>query len=55
MGTQKEQMEGDFTWLLRWALHFCPALAALVGPEQNIFFHTIHYFFSFVPIAQQAG
>jgi hypothetical protein len=34
---------------------FCSALAALVGPVQNIFFLTIHYFNSFVPIAQQAG
>ncbi len=28
-------------------------LAALVGPVQNIFFITAHYFNSFVPIAQQ--
>jgi hypothetical protein len=46
--------------VLRWALHsstrdFCPALAALVGPVQNIFFLTVHNFSSFVPIAQQAG
>jgi hypothetical protein len=34
---------------------FCPALAALVGPVQNNFFLTIHYFNSFVPITQQAG
>jgi hypothetical protein len=37
---------------------FCPALAALVGTVQTIkyfFFLTIHYFNSFVPIAQQAG
>jgi hypothetical protein len=34
---------------------FCPALAALVGPVQNIFFLTVHYFNSFVPITQQAG
>jgi hypothetical protein len=30
-------------------------LAALVGPEQNIFFLTEHFFSSFVPIAQQDG
>jgi hypothetical protein len=34
---------------------FCSALAALVGPVQNIFFLTEHYFNSFVLIAQQAG
>jgi hypothetical protein len=33
---------------------FCPALAAQVGPLQNIFFLTIHYFNLFVPIALQA-
>jgi hypothetical protein len=30
-------------------------LTALVGPQQNIFLLNIHYFDSFVPIAQQAG
>jgi hypothetical protein len=30
--------------------HFCSALAALVGSVQNVFFLTIHYFKSFVPI-----
>jgi hypothetical protein len=34
---------------------FCSGLAAPVGPVQNIFFLTVHYFTSFVPIAQQAG
>ncbi len=34
---------------------FCPALDGLVGPVQNIFFLTVHYFNSFVPVAQQAG
>jgi hypothetical protein len=34
---------------------FYSALAGLVGPVQNIFFLTVHYFSSFVPIAQQAG
>jgi hypothetical protein len=46
--------------LVRWARHastidFCPALAALVGPVQNIIFLTIHFFALFVPITQQAG
>jgi hypothetical protein len=27
----------------------------VVGPVQNIFFLTVNYFNSFVPIAQQAG
>jgi hypothetical protein len=34
---------------------FCPVLAALVGPVQDICFLTVHYFTSFVPIDQQAG
>ncbi len=34
---------------------FCSALAALVGPVQNIFFLTLHYFHSFLPMVQQAG
>ncbi len=34
---------------------FGSALAALVGPVQNIFFLILHYFNSFVPIGQQAG
>jgi hypothetical protein len=33
---------------------FCSALSALVGPLQNIFFLTVHYFNAFVPIAKQA-
>jgi hypothetical protein len=48
------------SWLILWACRagtrdFCSALAALVGPVQNIFFLTVHYFHSFVHIAQQAG
>jgi hypothetical protein len=49
------------SWWVHWACRastkdFCRALAALVGPAQNNFFLlTIHYFTSFVPIAQQAG
>jgi len=34
---------------------FCSALAAIVGPTQNMFFLTVHYFNSFIPLAQQAG
>jgi hypothetical protein len=56
-------MKWVLPWLDPWALgagtrDFCPALATLVGrrPSTNIvFFFTVHYFTSFVPIAQQAG
>jgi hypothetical protein len=54
-------MKEVLTWLVRWpCCHagtraFCSVLAALVGPVQNIFFLTIHFFKTFVPIAQQAG
>jgi hypothetical protein len=34
---------------------FFSSVAALVGPIQNSFFHTVHYFNAYVPIAQQAG
>jgi hypothetical protein len=34
---------------------FCSTLAVLVGPVQNIYFLNVHFFSSFVPIAQQAG
>jgi hypothetical protein len=44
-------MIGVLPWLVRWVCHavtrdFCPALAALyiVGPEQNIFFLSVHFF-----------
>jgi hypothetical protein len=52
-------MKGTLPWLVRWACHvgtrdFCPALAALVGAVQKKFL-TVHYFNSFVPIAQEAG
>jgi hypothetical protein len=48
-------MKGVLPWLVRWAWRagtrdFCSVLAALAGPVQNIFFLTIHYFNSFVPI-----
>jgi hypothetical protein len=60
MGTQRGQMKGFLSWLVRWAgragtRYFCSALAALVGLVQNIFFSTVHYFNAFIPIAQQAG
>ncbi len=43
MGTQTAQMKGVLPWLFDWACRastrdFCSALAALVGPVQNIFF-----------------
>ncbi len=60
MGTQREQMRGDLPWLVRWTrpastVDFCLALAALISPEQNIIFLTVHFFTFLVPIAQQPG
>jgi hypothetical protein len=61
MGTQRVQMKGVLTWLVRWTVchagtrAFCSVSAALVGPVQNIFFLAIHYFNSFVSIAQYTG
>jgi hypothetical protein len=51
-------MKGVLPWLVRWACrfsirNFCPALAALVGPVQNMLFlspHTISLHLS--PIAR---
>ncbi len=39
MGTQRVQIKAVLPMLVRWACraNFCPALAALVGPVQNIF------------------
>ncbi len=59
-GDQRGQMKGVLPWLVPWACRgstkdFCSALAALVGPVENIFFLTVHYFNYFFPIAQQAG
>jgi hypothetical protein len=34
---------------------FCPALLALVGTAQYILFLSVHYFNSFVPVAQLTG
>jgi hypothetical protein len=54
-------MKGVPLWLLCWACragtrNFCSALAALVGPVQNIFSHSPqNYLNSFVPYRPQAG
>ncbi len=58
MGTQKLQMKGVLPWLVCGArrgdlIDFCPTLAALVSPVQNIIFLTVHFFTLVVPIAQQ--
>jgi hypothetical protein len=50
-------MKGVLSWLVCWTFRagtrdFCSALAALIGPVQNVFFLTVHYFNSLVPIAQ---
>jgi hypothetical protein len=60
MGTQKVQIKrgpslvGCLGLSCRYK-RFCSALAALVGPVQKNFFLAVHYFNSFVLIAQQAG
>ncbi len=51
-------MKGVHSWLARWACragtrNFCSALAA--WPSKQYFFLAVHYFNSFVPIAQQVG
>jgi hypothetical protein len=60
MGTQGVQLKGVLPWVVRWACragtrNFCPIWAALVGPVQNIFFLSVHYFNLFFPVAKQAG
>jgi hypothetical protein len=56
MGTRRVQMKQVLPWACLASLRdFCSALAALVGPVLNIFFLPVHYFNSFVPVAQQAG
>jgi hypothetical protein len=52
-------MKGALPWVVCWAFractrYICPALPALVGPIQKIFFLTEDYFNSFVQIAEQA-
>jgi hypothetical protein len=47
-------------WWVFWAYcasarDFCPALSGTAGLVQNIFFLTVRFFNSFVPIAQQTG
>jgi hypothetical protein len=59
-GTHEEHMKGVLPWWVHWAhpagtRDFCPSLAALVGPVQNMFFFTVPYFNSFFPITQQAA
>jgi hypothetical protein len=58
MGTQRVQMKGVLPWLVRWACRaaqgiflFCLGCSCL-GTKQNTFFLVVHYFISFVPIAQ---
>jgi hypothetical protein len=55
-------MKGVLPWLVHCAVcilcrykDFFFALAALVGPVQNIIFLTVHFFNSFVLISQQDG
>jgi hypothetical protein len=43
------------SFLIAGPRDFFPALAALISPVQNIFFHTADYFSSFVPISKPAG
>jgi hypothetical protein len=52
-------MKGVLSWLVRWACRagtrdFYSALAALVGPVQNILSLAVNFFNSSVPIALQA-
>ncbi len=61
MRTQWVHIKRVLPWLVPRARRvgtrdFCTAVAALVGPVENIFFLSVrvHYFTSFVPIAQQA-
>ncbi len=62
MGTEGVHMKGVLPWSVRWAPRagirdFGPALAALVGPVQNIFSTPDSFLLclSGVPIAQLAG
>ncbi len=59
MGATGEQMEGVLPWLAHWASragtrYFCPALAALVSPVQNIFFSRPYTISSYRPASWQA-
>ncbi len=58
-GLKSTNERGPTLVAVRWAFRagtrdFCPALATLVDPGQNIVFLTVHYF-DFVHIVQQAG
>ncbi len=58
--TVETEVNGYFLGLVRWSrgdgtIDFCPALAGLVSPVQNIIFLTVHFFTLLVPIAQQPG
>ncbi len=58
MGTYGVQMKQVLSWLVRWTRRastkdFCPTLAALVNPGQNIIFLTAHFFTLLIPLAQQ--
>jgi hypothetical protein len=60
MRTQRGHIKEVLSWLVRRAYRavtagFCSALAALAGTVQNIFFLSVPYFNSFIPIAQQNG
>ncbi len=61
MGTFGVHMKGILPWLGSSCRYnslnsFCPALAALVSPEQNIIFLSAHFFFtSLIPFARQPG
>jgi hypothetical protein len=47
-------MKGVLSWLIRCDFMFCLGCSGRPA-VQNIFVLTIHYLYSFVPIAQQAG
>jgi len=58
-GDSKSTNERGPSLVVCWACRastrdFCSALAAIVG-QNKMFFITVYYFNSFVPIAQQAG
>jgi hypothetical protein len=51
-------MKGVLSWLVRWACRtgtrdFFLDWLLIVGPEQTIFFLTVHYLYTFVPFAKQ--
>ncbi len=59
-GDSKSTNEKVLPWLVCWACRagtrdFCSAWAALVGPVQNIFFLTVHYFNCWSPSPSKLG